>query len=86
MKAPGFAGGWLLPREEVVDETEKHFDRMVAGLQSGSVNRRDFFRCAALLGVSLTTVTEVLSATPIAQAAETYALPPNWNPYPFSWA
>jgi ABC-type sugar transport system substrate-binding protein len=64
--------------------SEEKFDRLVDAVQSGRLNRREFFRRCALLGVSLATVVQVLEATKI-QAAEPNELPPNWNPYPFKW-
>ena len=45
--------------------SEQKFDLMVGALQNGRLDRREFFRRSALLGVSLVTVTEVLSATRI---------------------
>ena len=68
-------------------KTERQFDRMVAGLQSGRMDRRDFFRRGAVLGVSLATVTQVLSATKllVGEAHAAYQLPADWNPYPFKW-
>lgn len=64
--------------------SEEKFDRLVDAVQSGRLNRREFFRRCALLGVSLATVVQVLEATKV-HAAEPNELPPNWNPYPFKW-
>ena len=68
-------------------KTEQQFDRMVADLQSGRMNRREFFRRGAVLGVSLATVTQVLSATKllVGEAHAAYQVPADWNPYPFKW-
>jgi ABC-type sugar transport system substrate-binding protein len=63
---------------------EEKFDRLVDEVQSGRLNRREFFRRCALVGVSLTTVVQVLEATK-AQAAAATEFPSNWNPYPFKW-
>src|ERR1700719_4188652 len=41
---------------------EQRFDQLVGEVQSGRLNRREFFRRCALLGVSLTTVVQVLDA------------------------
>jgi hypothetical protein len=67
--------------------TEQKFDRMVAALQSGGVDRREFFRRGALLGVSLTTVVQVLSyfRPLVGEAQAANSLPEDWNPYPFAW-
>jgi ABC-type sugar transport system substrate-binding protein len=67
--------------------TEQKFDRMVDALQSGRLNRREFFRRGALLGVSLATVTQVLSANKMfgGEAQAAYTLPADWNPYPHKW-
>ena len=65
--------------------SEEKFDQLVDEInQNGPVGRREFFRRCALLGVSLTTVVQVLEATK-ARAAAPSAFPPNWNPYPFEW-
>src|SRR5271156_5703586 len=68
-------------------KTQQQFDRMVADLLSGGMNRREFFRRGAVLGVSLATVTEVLSATKqlVTEAQAAYDVPADWNPYPFKW-
>jgi hypothetical protein len=63
---------------------EEKFDLLVDEIQSGRLNRREFFRRCALLGVSLTTVVQVLDATKV-QAAAATEFPPNWDPYPFKW-
>ena len=63
---------------------EEKFDQLVGEIQSGRLSRREFFRRCALLGVSLTTVAQVLEATK-ARAAGPSEFPPNWNPYPFEW-
>src|SRR5260370_32296515 len=64
--------------------SEEKFDQLVGEVQSGRLNRREFFRRCALLGVSLTTVVQVLDATKVRAAAATQ-FPPNWDPYPFKW-
>ena len=38
---------------------EEKFDRLGDEVQSGRLNRREFFRRCALVGVSLTTVVQV---------------------------
>jgi ribose transport system substrate-binding protein len=63
---------------------EQQFDQLVDAVQSGRLNRREFFRRCALLGVSLTTVMQVLDATK-GGAATAAELPQNWDPYPFKW-
>ena len=68
--------------------TEQKFDHMVAALQTGTLGRRDFFRRAAMMGVSLATVVQVLDATKVLgrQAhAQDGSLPADWNPYPHPW-
>ena len=67
--------------------TEQKFDRMVVALQSGRLDRREFFRRGALLGVSLSAVVEALSSAQplIGEAHAAYSLPEDWNPYPFAW-
>lgn len=69
------------------ERREQKFDRMVAALVTGRMDRREFFRRGAMLGVSLTTVTQVLGSVPLlggtAHAATN--LPANWNPYPHEW-
>ena len=64
--------------------SEEKFDLLVEEVQSGRLSRREFFRRCALVGVSLTTVVQVLEATKALAAAPT-EFPPNWNPYPFKW-
>ncbi len=65
---------------------ERRFDRLVAALQTGRIDRREFFRKGALLGASLTTVVQVLNfVAPKAEAAPATQFPPNWDPYPFKW-
>jgi len=69
-------------------KTEQRFDGMVKALQSGKLDRREFFRRGGLLGVSLTTVVQVLDAfKPFAQEAKAAGddFPPNWNPYSQKW-
>ena len=63
---------------------EEKFDKLVDAVQSGRISRREFFRRCALLGVTLTTVVQVLEATKV-RAAAASEFPPNWNPYPYKW-
>lgn len=67
--------------------TEQKFDRMVASLQAGRLDRREFFRRSALLGVSLVTVTQVLSAAKpfVTEARAAWTPPADWNPYFRKW-
>lgn len=65
-------------------DAESKFDYLVGEIESGRLKRREFFRRCALLGISLTTVVQVLDATR-GRAAETEDFPPGWNPYPFKW-
>jgi hypothetical protein len=67
--------------------SEQKFDLMVGALQNGRLDRREFFRRSALLGVSLVTVTEVLSATRslVSEAKADWTPPADWNPYFREW-
>lgn len=68
-------------------DTERKFDRMIAKLRAGRLDRREFFRRSALLGVSLVTVTQVLSATKslVTEAQAAWNPPADWNPYSREW-